>query len=330
MIASSVRVGIEGGGLRDFFVQQQRGGLKQRVRSKTPLHRAIQQHIGQGQQAHALVVRHPRLDQGIRLAARQAGAAVVDRFVKAEARQEAFCRQPLQVGARLLRRHHQRQRRGIWRNHQVVCQAALQAHAGHAEGSVLIIQAGVEGVVAGFRDAPRHAALLAVFDLTRDCRPVGLVQQGALESRHDQERHQVFEHRAAPRQQQRSAAHRGQLPSQRKPAFLWQLALCDGDKAGQARFGCQQIVEAVVAPAFADVVADGQQVIAAVVQEFIIHPGHGSGLPRQLLDGGDPLARMLAGHRQQGLQRLRFHAFGDGDLGVVDWLRPGRWHRPRE
>ena len=93
------------------------------------------------------------------LAARQARRRVVDRLVEAEPAREARGGEPLQVRARRLGRDHQRERRGVGRDHQVLRQAALQAEARHAEGAVLVVEARVDGVVAGLRDAPGHAAL---------------------------------------------------------------------------------------------------------------------------------------------------------------------------
>ena len=96
------------------------------------------------------------------------------------------------------------------RLHQVLAQAALQAQPGHAEGAVLVVHPRIDGVVAGFRDPPRHAALAAVFNLARHRRLAGLVEQRVVVARHDQHRHQVLEHRAAPREQCRFAAGRRQ------------------------------------------------------------------------------------------------------------------------
>ena len=57
-------VGIERRGLGHPLLEQQRGRLEQRIRLESPLHRPIQQQIGQRQQAHALVMRHERANHG--------------------------------------------------------------------------------------------------------------------------------------------------------------------------------------------------------------------------------------------------------------------------
>ena len=142
-----------------------------------------------------------------RLAARgRREARVVDRLVEAELSREAGGGEPLQVRARRLGRHHQRERRGVGRDHQVLGQPALEPEAGHAEGAVLVVEGGVDRVVARLGHAPGHAALAAVGDLPVHRRAAGALEQRVLVRRHHQERHQVLEHRAAPRQQRRLAA----------------------------------------------------------------------------------------------------------------------------
>jgi hypothetical protein len=51
-------VASEGAGFRHPLLQHQQGGLEQRVGLEAALHRAVVQQVGQGQEAHALVVGH--------------------------------------------------------------------------------------------------------------------------------------------------------------------------------------------------------------------------------------------------------------------------------
>ena len=288
------RVRKQGGRLRNPLLEQQQHRLEHRLRHEAPLHRPVQQQIGQCQQAHALVMGHERAQQRARLPAPLAGRRVVDGLEEAEPAQRPFGGEALQIQAGRLGRHHQRHHRGIGRDHQILGQAALESQARHAEGAVLVIELGVDRVVAGFRHAPGHAALLAVLDLSRHRRLAGLVEQRVLVARHHQQRHQVLEHRAAPGQQRRCAGGAGQQAAQGEPAVLRQLTLGDGDEAAQARFGRQQIVVARIQPALIDVVADGQQIARLVEQEVVVQAREFAGLQRQGFDGGDALAGPLA------------------------------------
>ena len=276
------------------FLQQQRRGLKRRVRFEVLLHRPIQQDIGQRQHGHALVMGHEGPHHGLGLPAWQAGRRVVDGFVETEGALAPFGHQSLQILARLLGRHHQRQRRRVGRHHQILGQSALQSQTGHAERPVLIIEMSVHGIVAGFRHAPGHPALGSILALPLHRGPTGLVKQCAFIGWHHQERHQVLEHRSAPREQDRSAADAGEPSSQSKPALLRQLSLRDGHEGGQPGLGRQQVVVARVASAIIHVVPDGQQVACLIEEEVVLHARQVAGVKRKPLHDRDPLAGALA------------------------------------
>ena len=76
-------VRVEGRGLGNPLLEQQRGRLEQRIRLESLLHRTVQEQIGQGEEAHALVMGHERPDDGARLPAGQTGRGVVDGFIEA-------------------------------------------------------------------------------------------------------------------------------------------------------------------------------------------------------------------------------------------------------
>jgi len=82
-------VRIERWGFGNALLEQQGGGLEHRGRFKALLHRAVQQHIGQRQETHALMMGHERPYHGAGLPTRQPGWRVVNRFVEAE-----FSRKP--------------------------------------------------------------------------------------------------------------------------------------------------------------------------------------------------------------------------------------------
>ena len=153
------------GSFRNALLQQQGNGLKLRLGLEASLHRPVQQHAGQGQQAHALVVGHKRANDHRTLPARQAGDGVVDGLVQAKAPGQSIRGQALQVTAGGLGRHHHGQCRGVGRHHQVVAEAAFESQPRHTEGPVLIIEVPIHHVVSGLGHAPGQAQLIAVFDL---------------------------------------------------------------------------------------------------------------------------------------------------------------------
>ena len=81
-LAGGVR--IERRGLGNALLEQQGGRLEQRRRFEALLHRAIQQHRGQRQETHALVMGHEGPHHGARLPAGQPGRRVVDGLEEAE------------------------------------------------------------------------------------------------------------------------------------------------------------------------------------------------------------------------------------------------------
>ena len=149
---------------------------------------------------------HERPDGDAGLAGGQARRSIVHRLVKTVRRFASFRGELFEILAGFARRNHQRHRRGIRCNHEVLGQSPLQAQARHTKGTVLIIQAHVGPVVSRFGHTPGHPAQPAILNLLPDSPFAGLIQQGILIIRHDQQGHQVFKHRPAPRSQNRIAA----------------------------------------------------------------------------------------------------------------------------
>ena len=256
------------------------------------------------------MVGHERAHDRARLSAPQAGGRVVDGLVHAEPSEAAGRRQPLQVAAGLARLDHQRECRRVRRDDQVLRQSPLQAKARHAESAILIVERCVDRVVPAFGDSPRHAALVAVLDLTFHRRVRRLIEEGVGEGRHHQQRHQVLEHRAAPGQEDRLARGVSEQASQREPALLRQSALCDADEAAQACFRRKQIVVACVAPMLGHVVADREQMPRFVVQEFVFLSGQLIHLQGKHLDRGHPVGGAGRPLPQQGCERRERLALG--------------------
>ena len=204
------------------------------------------------------MMRHEGSDRCARFVRRQARRRVIHRFIKTVCAVASLGREPLQVFACLHRRNHQRHGGGVRGDHQVLGQSAFQAQAGHAEGAILVIELNIGAVVARFGNAPRHAAQFSILDLLLDRRLAGVIKQGVLIVGHDQQRHQIFEHRTAPRNENWLATRGDEQPTHREPVVLRNLPQGDGNVTAQARLGGQQIIEAGVEPAFGDIEPGGK------------------------------------------------------------------------
>src|SRR3569832_2394293 len=104
--------------------------------------------------------------------------------------EKSLVRERLQIRAGRTRGDDERERGRIRGDHEVVREAALEPETRHAEGAVLIVLVQGGEVVARLGDAPGHAALAAVFDLARDRRLEGLIEERVLVTRHQQLRHE--------------------------------------------------------------------------------------------------------------------------------------------
>ena len=193
------------GGFRHAFLQQQVRRLEQRAGHEAPLHRVVPQEVDHSQQAHSLMVGHVGADGGARFVRGQSGRGIVHGLVESIGTGPVLGRQALQVCTSRCRRHHQGHRSGVGSNHQVGGQSSLQSQARHAERPVLVVQVDVGPVVTRLRDAPWDSAQLSIVDLLLHGGPAGVIEQRILIIGHDQKRHQVFEHRTAPRNQDRVA-----------------------------------------------------------------------------------------------------------------------------
>ena len=145
------------------------------------------------------MVRHERAHYGAGLSSPQPHRRIVHGLVEPKLAQYFFCSKPLEIGAGGFRRNHQRQHAGIGRDNHILAQATLQSQAGNAESPVLVVEMRCPRRYSRIRICPRHAAFPAILDLAVDRSLVGLVEKCVVEGGHNQQRHEVLEHRSAPR-----------------------------------------------------------------------------------------------------------------------------------
>jgi hypothetical protein len=93
----------------------------------------------------------------------------------------------------------------------VAAEPSPEAEPRHAERLVAVAMIRIARSEGGFRDAPGQALRLAVPALDADRDPLALAEQALGPAAQQQPRHQIFEHRAVPRDQRQStggASHR--------------------------------------------------------------------------------------------------------------------------
>ena len=109
--------------------------------------------------------------------------------------------QALEIADHFRRRQRRGEHRGVRRDDQIVGEAPLQAEAGHAEGAVLIVALEVLQRCRPTRRCPtaRRAARRSASGARPRPRRFRRAASGV--AAHHQQRHQVLEHRRAPREQ---------------------------------------------------------------------------------------------------------------------------------
>ena len=256
---------------------------------------AIQQHIGDGDDAHALVVGHESVDAGETDGGGLAGGAEVERFDEAVARARGQRLQHSEVFDRAVRCDLRRERGGVRRDHQFVGWCAAQREAWHALRCVLVGERVVTGGVGRLRDAPGHVVFVCEPDLLVQRGEAGAVQHAAMRFVEHQRGHQVLEHRARPGAQASVRADRIKRPAEGGPVADRYVALGDREQAGQARLRSEQVVETRIELLLGNAVADVKETAFAVVQKTEV------GLPGQHFtargNGLQAPHRVVADHR---------------------------------
>src|SRR5438876_4480067 len=122
-----------------------------------------------------------------------------------------------------------------------------------------------------FGYSPRDTLALHHFLLAAHRGVESLVQDRIRIALHPERWHQVLKHRPAPGEQDLLSLPEDVRPPYMKPAFLRHVALGNGGESGRSRFGCQQLVATRFQTPRSDVIADGQDLPALVVEEPKVH-----------------------------------------------------------
>ena len=218
-------------------------------------------------EAHGLMVGHGGADQRRGAVCGKAARGEVDGLDKAVVLEPAVGGHQAEIAGGCDGVDEEGECGRIGRDDEVVGKAAGEAEPGDAEGPVLVGACGIGGMVAGLGDAPGQAEVSAIGHLAGDDAAVGLIEERLAEGGHDQQRHEVLEHGAAPAQEHGPAGRDGEAAAESEPVLEGELALGDGDEAGEAGLGGEQVVEALFAPVVIDPVAERKQPALAVVEE---------------------------------------------------------------
>ena len=167
------------------------------------------------------------------------------------------------------------ERGGVRRDDEIVGESAFESETRYAERLVLIVAGPIGEREGRLRDAPRHASFLAVLDLPANAGATTLIEQRAWIAAQQQLRHQVLEHRSAPRHEGGSTVDARHQASEMEPVMLRDVAFCDRDETREPRFRCQQVVERCVETARAvgvgETIADRENSPTAIVEKIESH-----------------------------------------------------------
>ena len=255
---------------RRAFLQEQFRRLNARLGVKPRPHPAVEDHIGDGDDAHSLVMRHVGPNDGDRRPVGDPRARVVEGLVEPIAAARADSGKPLEIAHRALRVDHRGERRCIRRDHRVRAQPALEPEPRDTEVRILVGELEIARVVGRFGNSPRDPELGGISDLQLHDQPAGLIQEAAGRRAHHQRRHEVLEHGAGPGNERGTRSDRRHRSAEAEPVAGRDVVLRDGDEARQSGFRGEQVVTiGVQAPI--PRAADRQEPALPIEQEAEFH-----------------------------------------------------------
>ena len=198
-------------------------------------HQAAGQGVGDGHDGHPLMMRHVALHHGNAATRQHTVGGKVEGFIEATEPEATHGLQVVVVPPCSTGIQHRGQPGCIGRDHQIPGKSALEPKPRHTEGGILVVEIHIPRVETGFRNAPRDALRPSVGDLSLDDQSTGVTQLTAFGFSHHQPRHQVFEHRAGPGDENGAATGCGDRPPQAEPVAQRQILFGDGEETGQTR-----------------------------------------------------------------------------------------------
>ena len=266
------RAGRGAGGVAgNAFLQEKLYPLNNWLGVKAVAQAAVLQRVGDGDDGHALMMRHETAHDGVACVALQAGRGEIDCFVKPE---PAFG--PKRCEARIIPHcgrwvDHRCQSGGIGRDHAVFTETPFQPKSRNAKVGILVGHLQIAGVIGRFRYAPRDAQPRRIGLLPGDDGPCGLFQHRSHRRAHHQRRHQVLKHAARPGNQRRPRTDGRGGAAKAEPVPGLHITLGNRKQACQTRLGGKKIVAVGVQTVGGKVKADGQKLLVRVEKEAKVH-----------------------------------------------------------
>ena len=246
-------------------------------------HRIAEHGVGEADEGHALVMRQILPDDASRLRSHRSlrillARRVIDGLVEAERPLGADLGQAREVGRHGPGIDRGREGAGIGCDDEIIGEATFESEPRDAERHVLVIAEPVGERIARLGNPPWHVVARRVVPLRPHRAGARSVEQRAEIAAHDKQRHEIFEHRAAPGNECRGAVDRCQHPPELEPMDRLHVALGDGDETAEAGFGGEEIVEGRVEPArpiaIGESEADREDPPVAIEEEAEVHVLH--------------------------------------------------------
>src|ERR1019366_117674 len=174
-----------------------------------------------------------------RLALRQSSRGEVQRVIPAEPTAASQSFQALEIADCCLGIDHRRQGGRVWRDYRLLTQSVAQAEARYPKAGVLVSQFAITRIECRLGNPPREVALGAILNLPPDGETCGIAEHAAVRLTHDETRHQIFEHGTGPRNKRGTAIDGSQHAAESEPVTYRQIALRNGEKAGETSLGSQ-------------------------------------------------------------------------------------------
>ena len=216
-------------------MQEEFGRADARCAVEPLLHDVVFEQVGDGEEAHALMVRHPRANKFGLIA-----LGVVGCFIEAIGSGPVHgCHAP-EVGDGVFAKKREREEAGVRRDDRAVFGSVLQCEFWDAPGLVAVSPLRILFGEAGFRDSPGDVVDVVLlnadggFERARD--------ESVGEGAHPEGGHHVFEHGSGPGEESGASVDQDVGAVEAEPGLLWDVALCDGDERCDASLGCEEIV----------------------------------------------------------------------------------------